>query len=70
MSQIPHQSLSPEALRGVIEEYVTREGTDYGGPIATLEEKVAQVLAQLDRGEVEVTFDPETERCTLVPVDR
>jgi len=27
---IPHQMLSPEALRGVIEDCVTREGTDYG----------------------------------------
>jgi hypothetical protein len=27
---IPHQMLSPEALHGVIEAFVTREGTDYG----------------------------------------
>jgi hypothetical protein len=27
---IPHRMLSPDALRGVIEAFVTREGTDYG----------------------------------------
>ena len=27
---IPHRLLSPDALRGVIETFVTREGTDYG----------------------------------------
>ena len=35
---IPHRLLSPDALRGVIEAFVTREGTDYGAqevPLAT-----------------------------------
>src|SRR6266849_1499383 len=27
---IPHRRLSPDALRGVIEAFITREGTDYG----------------------------------------
>jgi uncharacterized protein YheU (UPF0270 family) len=27
---IPHQMLSPEALHGIIEAFVTREGTDDG----------------------------------------
>ncbi len=30
---IPHHMLSPETLHGVIEAFITREGTDYGiGP--------------------------------------
>ncbi|MBW2654812.1 MAG: YheU family protein [Deltaproteobacteria bacterium] len=28
--KIPYNQLSPEALQGVIEEFVTRDGTDYG----------------------------------------
>jgi len=70
MTQIPYQMLSAELLRSVIEEYVTREGTDYGGPVSTLEEKVSQVLAQLMRGEATVTFDPETERCDIRPIEK
>jgi len=27
---IPHRLLSPDAVRGVIDAFVTREGTDYG----------------------------------------
>jgi uncharacterized protein YheU (UPF0270 family) len=37
---IPHQMLSPEALHGVIEAFVTREGTDDGAHDVTLATKV------------------------------
>jgi uncharacterized protein YheU (UPF0270 family) len=64
---IPHTSLSPEALRGVIESFVLREGTDYGEREYTLDEKVAHVLAQLERGEAQIEFDPDTETVDIVP---
>jgi uncharacterized protein YheU (UPF0270 family) len=63
---IPHRQLSPEALRGVIEEFVTREGTDYGGIHIPLEDKIKQVRRQLDKGEAVVVFDEETEQCNIV----
>jgi uncharacterized protein len=62
---IPHTELSPEALRGIIEEYVSREGTDYGNRDYTLDEKVAHVQFQLRRGEVLIDFDPESKTCHL-----
>jgi uncharacterized protein len=65
--KIPYQSLSADALRGVIEDYVTREGTDYGHRDYRLNEKRAQVRAQLERGEIVITFDPRTASTTLVP---
>jgi uncharacterized protein YheU (UPF0270 family) len=37
---IPHHMLSPEALRGVIEACITREGTDYGAQEVSLNTKV------------------------------
>ncbi|PLX44448.1 MAG: hypothetical protein C0609_05620 [Deltaproteobacteria bacterium] len=55
---IPFKELSDEALTGLIEEYVTREGTDYGGVRHDLAEKVSKVRDQLERGEVLVVFDP------------
>ncbi len=67
--EIPHSSLSPEVLRQVIEEFVTREGTEYGPADVDLEAKVAQVRAQLERGEVAITFDSATESCTLARKD-
>ena len=58
--EIPHRELSEEALRGVIESFVLREGTDYGRRDYTIEEKVAAVMRQLDRGEAVIVFDPDT----------
>ena len=42
-------ALSADALRGVVEEFVGRDGTDYGCEERTLDEKVRDVLRQLER---------------------
>ncbi len=60
------EQLSPGALRGIVEEYVTREGTDYGEGDWSLEDKVARVLRQLDRGEARIVFDLELESASIV----
>lgn len=65
--EIAPDRLSSEALRGIIEEFVTREGTEYGEQPVSLETKVAQVEAQIRRGEVVVEFDPVTETVDLRP---
>ena len=62
---IPHGELSPEALLGVIESFVLREGTDYGEREYSLEQKVEQVRAQLERGQARILFDPETNTVTI-----
>lgn len=64
--EVPHTALSPEALAGVIEEFVTRAGTDYGVRERTLEEKIADVRRQLERGEAILVFDPETGTTNVV----
>jgi uncharacterized protein len=63
---IPHAELQPETLRRVIEAFVLREGTEYGDHDVSLEHKVAQVVAQLHRGEAMVAFHPETESIDIV----
>jgi uncharacterized protein YheU (UPF0270 family) len=65
--EVPSAALSREALRALVEEFVTRDGTDYGAAERGLEAKVADVLRQLDRGEVRIVFDPDSETTTLVP---
>ncbi len=64
--QIPIDRLSPEALDGLIEEFVTRDGTDYGLKEQTVEDKKHTILRQLRRGEVVVVFDQESESCDIV----
>jgi uncharacterized protein YheU (UPF0270 family) len=63
--EIPAAMLSPAALRGVAEEFVLREGTDYGAREFSHEEKLNQVLAALERNEALIFFDPATESVTL-----
>jgi uncharacterized protein YheU (UPF0270 family) len=63
--EIPIGALSPDALTGVIDDYVLREGTEYGAVDVSLEAKRAQVLAQLRSGRAIVIFDPSTETCTI-----
>ena len=55
--KIPTQSLSEPALARIVEEFVLREGTDYGGEYS-LEQKCAEVRKALDEGSAEIHFDP------------
>lgn len=67
---IPHRRLSPAALRGVIEAFITREGTDYGLHEVPLATKVAQVRHQLDAGTAILVYDADTDSCTIQPADQ
>lgn len=58
---VPYTELSAEALTGVIQSFVLREGTDYGEHDVSFETKVLQMRRQLERGEVEVVYDPNTQ---------
>ena len=62
---IPHRQLSPTALRAVVEEFVTRDGTDH----SSVEHRIELVLHQLDVGGVELHVEPETETCNILPLD-
>jgi len=68
--RVPLERLSATALEGLVEEFVTREGTEYGARDYTLDEKKAAVFRQLDRGEVCIVFDPASESCALVMRDQ
>ena len=63
---IPHRELSAEALRGVLESFVLREGTEYGEREVSLDQKVAEVLQQLERGEAQVIFHTALESIDII----
>jgi uncharacterized protein len=65
---VPFTELSADALNGVIDNFILREGTDYGDRTFTHEQKVAQVLRQLERGEARILFDPLDSSVTIVAV--
>ena len=63
--KIPVDKLSPEALQRVIEEFISRNGTDYGEIEASLETKFRQVKNRLETGSAVLIFDDETETTNI-----
>jgi len=66
---VPIDRLSPEALRGVIEEFVTRQGTDYGEREASAETSFGQVRRKLEKGSAVLIYDDETETTNISSAD-
>lgn len=62
--RIPHHELSTSALRSVVEELVTRDGTDH----STEDLRVETVLQQLDAGTAELHYDAVSMSCNIVPL--
>jgi uncharacterized protein YheU (UPF0270 family) len=69
MLVIPHQQLSPEALSGLIEEFVTRDGTDSGYTRGSLAENTSMVRRQLDAGQAVIVYDNRTHTCNIRPAE-
>jgi len=63
---VPHTELAEDTLRSVVESFILREGTDYGEREFSLEQKLAHVYRQLERGEARIVFDPNTETVDIV----
>ena len=63
---VPFDSLSPEALRNLIEEFVTREWSELSDSGYSLEDKIEQVLRQLKEKKVKVVFDLTSNTANIV----
>ncbi|MFS1522703.1 YheU family protein [Microbulbifer sp. 2304DJ12-6] len=63
---IPFEQLNPATLQSLLEEYATREGTEYGEREVALSEKVLNLRRQLQSGEVVIWFEPGEESVNLV----
>jgi uncharacterized protein YheU (UPF0270 family) len=64
--EIPLNELSADALQGVLEEYVSRDGTDYGELELSLQQKTQRLLQQWQRKEVVLVFDNDTESTSFL----
>lgn len=64
---IPYQSLQPDTLQAMLEDFVTRDGTDCGDQAGL---RVAQVLRQLRSGKAVIVYDGATETFTILPKDQ
>ncbi|MCP4588774.1 YheU family protein [Pseudoalteromonas sp.] len=67
---IPYAEIQPETLTSLIEEFVSRDGTDYGEEEISLADKVEQVRAKLVSGEAIILFSESTGQCNIVSKDK
>lgn len=58
MIEIPPNQLSDTSFEAVLEEFITREGTDYGVVEQSLQAKIAQLKQQVLEGNAVIVFDP------------
>jgi uncharacterized protein len=66
---IPINKLSAKALKGVIEEFISRSGTDYGKIEASMETNFKQVKYKLENELAVLVFDDETETTNIFLAD-
>ena len=66
--KIPYTELSQEALLGVMDAFILREGTDYGHEEITIDQKRSRVLSMLQSGEAEIVFYQESDHIDIVLV--
>ena len=64
--EVPYEQIDPEALQGLIEEFVTRDGADWDNAGCTLADKVKQVVQQLKNKKVMIVFDHRTQTANIV----
>jgi uncharacterized protein YheU (UPF0270 family) len=64
--EVPARSLQPDTLQRLLEEFASRDGTDYGMTETSLAERVAQLRRQLDGGTACLLFDSAGESWDIV----
>lgn len=64
--EIPHTRLARDVVQRLAEEFVTREGTDYGQVERTLEQKVKALIARIESGEAKILYDCDSETTNVV----
>lgn len=62
---IPYEQLEAETLTRLIEDFVTREGTDNGDD-TPLETRVLRVRQALAKGQAFILFDMDSQQCQLL----
>jgi len=67
---VPLQRLEADVLQALLEEFASRDGTDYGERELTLEQKVGELRMQLGRGELTLLYETDSEQWDLLPEDQ
>ena len=62
---VPYQQVDPETLRRMIQEFVSRDGADWGDAGCSLDDKVEQVLQQLQHKQIKIVFDLRSQTANI-----
>ena len=63
---VPAERLGSNVLLALLEEFASRDGTDYGDYELTLQRKVDALHKQLGSGELQLLYDGDSEQWDLV----
>lgn len=66
MIKIPIESLDRSIIFSIIEEFVLREGTDYGAYEVNFQSKIDEIYRKLESDEYSISYDESTESCTII----
>ena len=66
MIKIPLKSLDRSIIFSIIEEFVLREGTDYGAYEVNFQSKIDEIYRKLESDEYSISYDESTESCTII----
>lgn len=67
--RVPVERVPEEHLHALLEEYASRDGTDYGAEETCLEARVAHLLAQIRASKIQLLFDGDSEQWDILPAD-
>ncbi|HCM47997.1 MAG TPA: hypothetical protein DIS98_11010 [Colwellia sp.] len=67
---IPLEQLSNEILIAIIEDFILREGTEYGTEYVSKDAKIAQVKKQLEQGHAVLVYSELHESINILPSDQ
>lgn len=67
---IPLEQLNEDTLYSIIEDFILREGTDYGAVDTSKEDKIAQVQLQLKQGSAVLVYSELHESVNILPRDQ
>ncbi|MBU2869151.1 YheU family protein [Colwellia sp. E2M01] len=67
---IPLEQLPTETLTAIIEDFILREGTEYGAEDVTKQAKIAQVKQQLEQGDAVLVYSELHESVNILPSDQ
>ena len=63
---VPYQQLAHDTLTAVLEEFISREGTDYGLQEVPFERQLEKAQAEIKNGDVLIVFDLHENNCQLM----